>query len=93
VKRAPFTGEDFRFTRKGDMLYVIALVWPTSGKLVVTSLGNDCGLAEKVKRVELLGYRGKLKWEQANIGLVVELPEKAPCDFAVTLKIKGFSLR
>ena len=44
---------------------------------------------QNVKRVELLGYKGKLVWEQTTRGLVVTLPEKAPCDYAVTLKITG----
>jgi alpha-L-fucosidase len=38
VKRQPFTGQDFRFTTKGDTLYAIALAWPDNGKLVVKSL-------------------------------------------------------
>jgi alpha-L-fucosidase len=86
-KNPKFTAEDFRFTTKGKTLYAIALAWPTNGKLVVTSLGHNCGLGVKVQGVELLGHRGKVKWAQANIGLAVELPEKAPCDFAVTLRI------
>ena len=38
AKRIEYTGEDFRFTTKGDALYAIALAWPTNGKLVVKSL-------------------------------------------------------
>ena len=81
-EKAQFTAEDFRFTTKGKTLYAIALAWPSSGKLVVKSLTG-----QGVKRVELLGYKGKLQWEQTSEGLVVTLPEKAPADFAVTLKI------
>ena len=39
--------------------------------------------------VELLGYDGEVKWKSTPAGLEVELPEKPPCDFAVTLKILG----
>jgi alpha-L-fucosidase len=84
VKRAAFTGEDIRFTTKGGTLFAIALAWPENGRLVVKSLAG-----ENVKRVELLGHRGKLQWKQTDEGLVVTLPGKAPCDFAVTLKIAG----
>jgi hypothetical protein len=35
----------------------------------------------------LLGYDGELSWTQSDKGLVVELPAKPPCDFAVALKI------
>jgi alpha-L-fucosidase len=86
-EKRPFTAEDFRFTTKGKTLYAIALDWPTTGRLIVTSLGHDCGLGEKVKSVQLLGHKGKLEWGQANIGLVVTFPEKPPCNHAVTLKV------
>jgi len=89
TEKKAFTAADFRFTTKGKNLYAIALAWPTTGRMVVTSLGHDCGLGVKVKDVQLLGHKGKLKWEQANIGLVITLPEKAPCDYAVALKITG----
>jgi hypothetical protein len=36
----------------------------------------------------LLGHNGRLKSESTPVGLWVMLPAKAPCDFAVTLKIK-----
>lgn len=89
VKRQPFTGEDFRFTTKGDTLYAIALAWPTNGKLVVKSLP---AVSTEVKDVELLGHDEKVAWEQTPAGLVVNLPDKAPCDFAATLKITGSKL-
>jgi alpha-L-fucosidase len=96
-EKPPFTAEDFRFTTKGKTLYAIALAWPENRKLVVKSLFSSwCGTCDqwrRVKRVELLGYRGKLQWERTREGLVVTLPEKSPCGFAVTLKISGVDLR
>jgi alpha-L-fucosidase len=83
-KKPQFTAEDFRFTTKGKTLYAIALALPGNGKLVVQSLAG-----QNVKRVKLLGHKGKLRWEQTAKGLVVTLPAKPPCDFAVTLKIQG----
>ncbi len=85
--KAQFTAQDFRFTTKGKMLYAIALAWPENRKLVVKSLAG-----RNVKRVEFLGFKGKLEWEQTAEGLIVHLPEKAPCGFAVTLKISGVNL-
>ena len=90
MKRAPFTGEDFRFTTKGDTLYAIALAWPRDGKLLVKSLAGDSDKADgRVTDVRLLGYDGKLEWKQTAEGLTVELPEKPPCEYAVTLRITG----
>jgi alpha-L-fucosidase len=37
--------------------------------------------------VELLGFKGKLKWTQDEAGLKVEMPEEKPSDHAVTLKV------
>jgi alpha-L-fucosidase len=93
VKRQPFTGEDFRFTTKGDTLYAIALAWPTNGKLVVKSVAPGTGLADgKVSDVTLLGSDENLDWKMSDEGLVVSLPKEAPSDFAFTLKISGLKL-
>ena len=43
----------------------------------------------KVKNVELLGFKGKVKWTQDGNGLSVQMPEQKPSDHAVTLKIAG----
>jgi len=86
-KKAPFTAQDFRFTTKGKALYAIALAWPENRTLIVKSLAN-----QKPKRVQLLGFTGKLDWKPTPEGLVVTLPEKSPCDFAVALKVSGLPL-
>jgi alpha-L-fucosidase len=93
VKRAPFTGADFRFTTKGDSLYAIALAWPEDNKLLVRSIGVNSDLARgKISQVRLLGHAGELDWRQTADGLEVSLPEKPPCDHAVTLRIGGLDL-
>jgi alpha-L-fucosidase len=92
VKRQPFTGQDFRFTTKGDTLYAIALAWPDDDKLIVKSLalgGTGEGSGGRVTDVRLLGHDGRLDWEQTDEGLVVTLPAKPASDFAVTLAIRG----
>jgi alpha-L-fucosidase len=88
VKRQPFTGEDFRFTTKGDTLYAIALAWPENQKLLVLSLPAS---EYRVRSVDLLGYKGPLKWQQSEAGLAVDLPAESPSQFAVALKITGNS--
>ena len=91
VKRAAFTGADFRFTTKGDTLYAIALAWPEDGKLVVKSLAsNSAAGGGRITDVRLLGYAGPLDWQQAAEGLTVVLPAEPPCDYAVALRITGY---
>ena len=83
--RKEFTAQDIRFTTKGKTLYAIVLGWPADGKVGIRSLSKD---KSQVKRVRLLGHRGKLDWKQTADGLEVSLPAKAPCEYAVTLEIQ-----
>jgi alpha-L-fucosidase len=87
TKRAAFTGEDIRFTTKGDTLYAIALAWPGE-RLTIKSLGTSAGLlGGEVAGVELLGHAGPLIWERGEHGLTITLPEQLPCQHAFTFKI------
>lgn len=89
VKRAPFTGADIRFTTKGHTLYAIALAWPNDGRFVVKSLGTKAGLLQgEIKKVALLGVSETPEWKQTGEGLQVKLPDRPPCDYAVTLKME-----
>ena len=84
----PFTGEDIRFTAKGDTLYAIALAWPESGKLNIKSLATGSALTQReIKTVELLGSKAKLKWMRDATGLSIELPAQKPCEHAFALRI------
>ncbi len=89
-----YTAQDIRFTTKGKTLYAIALGWPDSGKVVIKSLArpDDLGV-NKIKRVELLGFKGKLPFEQTAKGLVVTLPAVKLSDLTCSLKITGANLK
>jgi len=50
------------------------------------ALGGANGVP-KVRNVELLGHKGKLKWTQDAAALKVEMPEAKPSGYAVTFKI------
>ena len=66
-----YTAEDIRFTAKGsDTLYAYFLGWPSSGELVIHSLGQ-AGAA--ISSVRLLGA-DDVKWSQESNGLHVQLP-------------------
>jgi len=89
TKRTAFTGQDIRFTTKGDTLYAIALAWP-GDQLTVKSLGKSVPLWDgEVGSVRLLGHEGQLEWSRDESGLTVKLPERKPCDHAFALKITG----
>jgi alpha-L-fucosidase len=82
-----YTSEDFRFTRKGETVYAFLMGWPESGKATVKSLAQGSeNLPREIAKVELLGA-GKLKFTRDASGLVVNLPEKKPNEYAYALKI------
>jgi alpha-L-fucosidase len=87
TQRAPFTGEDVRFTTKGDTLYAIALAWPGE-QLTIKSLGMAAApLDREVSSIHLLGHEGQLEWSRDEGGLAVWMPRRKPCEHAFVLKI------
>jgi alpha-L-fucosidase len=82
-----YTPEDFRFTAKGDALYVIGLAWPTNGEAVIHSLAATVG-SQTVQSVSLLGSDAKLKFAQRHDGLHVTLPAGTPSKHAYVLRLK-----
>lgn len=87
-KSKPFGALDYRFTSKGDTLYVIGLGWPENGKVLIKSLFQGNTLCEKsINRIEFLGI-GELKFSQKKDGLEVILPSNIPeLNYAYVLKI------
>ena len=60
---ASYTAEDFRFTTKGNDLYIIELGWPVKNEAVIQSLGATVGAA-KIASVTLLGSDAKLNFDK-----------------------------
>jgi len=89
AKPVAFTGQDVRFTTKGDTLYAIALAWPGE-QFIVKSLGTSSPLWKgAVDSISLLGYEGQLAWSRQESGMIVQMPDRKPCAHAFVLKIKG----
>ncbi len=85
-----YSARDIRFTTKGKTLYATALGWPGENKLVIRSLGRTADPTQnQIRRVELLGYRGGLKFEQTAEGLIVALPPQKLSDLTCSLRITG----
>ena len=83
---AHYTPEDFRFTTKGEALYVIGLGWPANGRAVIHALAQATG-SERVQSVVLVGSDAKLQFEQSDDGLHVRLPAQAPTKYAFALRV------
>ena len=81
------TAEDFRFTRKGDIVYAFAMQWPENGKVTIKSIAAGSEhFPKQVAKVELLGA-GNLAFTRDASGLVVTMPQEKPNDFAYALKV------
>jgi alpha-L-fucosidase len=89
-----YSASDIRFTTKGKTLYAIALGWPEESEITIRSLATaDDPSMNHIKKVELLGYYGKLKFTQTSQGLTVELPHKKINDLTCSLRITGNDLK
>ena len=90
LPRHGYTPQDIRFTRNGDTLYAIVMAWPADAPVTIASLAP--ALHGKVRKVELLGHPGTLKFTQDAQGLKITFPPEQPCDFVYSLKITGLKL-
>jgi alpha-L-fucosidase len=88
-KGTEFKAEDIRFTVKGDTLYAISLGWPKD-KLAIKSLAAKTPLVTgEIADVSMLGQDEKLHWTRDDTGLIVSMPKRPPCEYAVVLRITG----
>jgi alpha-L-fucosidase len=82
-----YTSEDVRFTSKADTVYAFLMAWPEGGKATIKSLAEGSeNFPKRIAKVKLLGA-GSLKFTRDKDGLVVNLPESKPNDYAYALKI------
>lgn len=85
-----FTPRDLRYTRKGDVLYVIALGWPgAKAELLCTAFASDAVKGKiKVNKVSLLGADQPVRWDLKPEGLALTLPDLDLKDLAVVFKVE-----
>ena len=88
-----FTREDFRFTCKGDAIYVFAMGCKEPGPLCVRALHKRDGappiFSGLIDRVEALATGQPVRWEQTAEGLRIEAEgpgSEAPVVFKVIVK-------
>ena len=88
-----FNAKEIRFTTKGPTLYAFALGWPEDRKITIRSLAKPAGSdVNHIEAISLLGYDGKLDWQQTADGLTVTLPEQKVSEYTAALKITGSKL-
>ena len=87
TNRAAFTGQDIRFTVKGNALYATLLAWPGE-TATIRSLGTASGLYEgDIHSITLLGHDAPLAFSRTVDALTVSLPSNPVGEHAFVLKI------
>ena len=87
--KTKFVPDDIRFTLKGDILYAFIMGWPEKSDVVIKCLASTSPELQgrKIKDLSMLGHDGDIIWSQDEQGLMIKLPDEAPCEHAVTIKI------
>jgi alpha-L-fucosidase len=85
-KKPELTADDTRFATKGNAIYAFVMGWPQKEVLVKPLGAGSVQKPGKILNVEMLGFDGKLVWKQDEAGLRVQMPERRPSDYAITLK-------
>ncbi|MGC6424716.1 MAG: alpha-L-fucosidase [Lentimonas sp.] len=78
-----YTQEDFRFTTKGDTLYIFAMA-NAQDNLLIQSLTKDKKL---VSSVELVGSQEPIQWRQTDDGLSIKAPKSIPVKYVTCYRI------
>jgi alpha-L-fucosidase len=87
TKQPGLTAQDVRFTSKGKILYAFVMGIP-AGEFVIKSLGTKSPQAPgKIVDVQLLGYHGKLHWNQGGQGLTMRMPAANLSEIGITFKV------
>jgi alpha-L-fucosidase len=86
----PFTAQDIRFTTRREVLYALALGWPDTPALKITSLAAD--VPGQVQRVEMLGTNQALHYRRDARGLTITLPERRLGEHVYVFRILGDGL-
>jgi alpha-L-fucosidase len=78
-------GDDLRFTRKGDDVYLIILGKPKA-KLLSFEMGTH-----SFTSITMLGDSKLLGYEQMGRNLGIMLPDQLPGDYAYVIKLAGYA--
>ena len=84
----PYTPADIRFTRKGDVLYAIALATPGNGLIHIKRLGTGPASGKKIADVAELGASGNVKWEQTAGGLTIHSEAHAASQYPIAFRVR-----
>ncbi|MBR5176240.1 MAG: alpha-L-fucosidase [Bacteroidales bacterium] len=84
-----YSHEDIRFTQGVDgAVYAFLMNPPEPGNTIrIKALGTGAGLIDGVRKVKLLGHKGKLVWKRDEDALEIICPESLPFQSAIVFRI------
>jgi alpha-L-fucosidase len=83
-----YSAADIRFTKKGEILYAVALGWPAGGKLAIKALAaNSPHYPGGITSVQSVATGADLQFTRDASGLAVTIPGAGPENYATALKI------
>jgi alpha-L-fucosidase len=89
VKSLPYGHDEVRFTTKGNILYVFVLN-PAEGDILLPSLGTkSLYSANKIKQINMLGSKEKIKYKQNDDAMILTIPSNRPTQYNTVFEIKG----
>ena len=88
-EKVHYTGEDFRFTMKDNVLYATSLAWPAKDFTIKSLTADFSGnvYPGQIQSVKMVGVDYELRWKSTSEGLSIERPDEKPCDHAYVFKI------
>jgi alpha-L-fucosidase len=87
-KRSDYNDKDFRFTAKGNTVYLFCMDQPKDKKLSIKALSLDSDPTKPIRSIRLLGSEEPVKWKQKSDYLEIVTPKQMPCDHAICFKIE-----
>jgi alpha-L-fucosidase len=85
--KVKYTGQDIRFTIKGNNLYAFCLDIP-GGDIHIKSLGKNAKLnTRRIVSINMLGSKEQIKWQQDDNTLTIKMPSQLP-----DWKVLGFKI-
>jgi len=87
-KRSEYSSKDFRFTSKGDDIYLFCLDLPIDKKMTVKALSASALAGKTIKTISLVGSTEPVKWKQKTDVLEITVPKQFPCEHAVCFKVQ-----
>ena len=87
-KRSDYSAKDFRFTAKGNAVYMFCMDIPTDKKILVKALALTGDPAKPIKSITLMGSQEPVKWKQKADVLEITTPKTMPCGHAIGFRIE-----